>query len=330
MDRAPRLSFPGIVSSTWEHPRDKAALSVLRGIPGLQQVQSALSGLVNDRALRLMFLGSCLRTSPEQFPRVHDTLVEACRILDLAVPELYLTNDPNLNAMAIGINKPFIVLNAGLVNLMTDDGLLFVIGHELGHIKAGHSLFHTLLWLLVNLSFDLLPLDKMIKMPIILALRDWERQAEHSADRAGLLCVQDPETAYQTFVQSMSGGQPAQASVTEMFRQADEYEKGDGLIDSLYKLLNLLDSSHPMMVTRAKELKHWVESGAYQKILDGQYRRQGEEATPEENFKEAYQTWKDDLDKSQDPAAKLARQMVDSAEKAAGELGKLFGNLLNR
>lgn len=47
----------------------------------------------------------------------------------------YLVRDVNAFAMADGTVRVF----AGLMDLMTDDEIRFVIGHEVGHAKLGHS-----------------------------------------------------------------------------------------------------------------------------------------------------------------------------------------------
>ena len=39
--------------------------------------------------------------------------------------------------MALGTDKPFIVITTGMVDLMDDEEIRFVIGHELGHVLSG-------------------------------------------------------------------------------------------------------------------------------------------------------------------------------------------------
>lgn len=49
--------------------------------------------------------------------------------------QVYLTKDVNAFAMADGTIR----VNSGLMDLMTDEELLFVIGHEMGHVVKEHS-----------------------------------------------------------------------------------------------------------------------------------------------------------------------------------------------
>ncbi len=48
----------------------------------------------------------------------------------------YIARDINANATADGSIRVY----SGLMDLMTDNELIFVVGHEIGHVKCGHSL----------------------------------------------------------------------------------------------------------------------------------------------------------------------------------------------
>ncbi len=53
-------SLPGISSRAWEHPDDRGALVALRRLRGFDTLLERLSGLVNERAVRLVYLGSAI------------------------------------------------------------------------------------------------------------------------------------------------------------------------------------------------------------------------------------------------------------------------------
>src|ERR1700735_3000371 len=137
-----RIRLPGISSRAYEHPADRTALVALRKLTGFDTILKNLAGLFNDRALRLMVLASPVRRPARQFPDLYPAMLDGCYILDLpTVPELYVTQTPMVNAMALGTSKPFIVLNSGIVELMDPEEIRFVIGHELGHVLSGHSVY---------------------------------------------------------------------------------------------------------------------------------------------------------------------------------------------
>ena len=80
-------------------------------------------------------------------------MLDGCYILDLpSVPELFITQDPTVNAMALGTDKPFIVVTTGLLDLMDAEETRFVVGHELGHVLSGHSVYRTMLYHLILLA----------------------------------------------------------------------------------------------------------------------------------------------------------------------------------
>ena len=148
-----RIRLPGISSRAYEHPADRSALVALRKLTGFDLILKNLAGLFNDRSLRLMFLASSVRTSPEQFPNLHHAMLDGCYILDLPkVPELFIWQNPAVNAMTLGTDKPFIVITTGMVDLFDEEEIRFIIGHELGHVLSGHSVYRTMLFHLMNLA----------------------------------------------------------------------------------------------------------------------------------------------------------------------------------
>src|SRR6478609_10021080 len=155
-----RTPLPGISSRAWEHPADKGALVALRKLRGFDTVLKALSGLIRERAVRLSLLGSAVKVDERQFDRVHRLLTDVGATLDATeLPELYVSANPFLNASTIGMNKPTIVVNSALVDLLDEEELRFVIGHELGHALSGHALYQSLLWRLVSMAalFNAIP-----------------------------------------------------------------------------------------------------------------------------------------------------------------------------
>ncbi len=189
-----RVRLPGISSRAYEHPADRSALVALRKLTGFDVILKNLAGLFNDRAFRLMFLASSVRASEEQFPSLYHDLLDGCYILDLPkVPELFISQDPMVQAMAVGMDKPFIVITSGMVDLMDEDEIRFVIGHELGHVLSGHSVYRTMLYALIALAARLafIPFAWVGFKAVIWGLEEWFRKSELSCDRAGLLATQD-------------------------------------------------------------------------------------------------------------------------------------------
>jgi Zn-dependent protease with chaperone function len=325
-----RVTLTGISSRTWEHPADRGALVALRKLKGFDTILKAMSGLVSERAVRLVVLGSAVRADERQFPRVHRLLVDVATVLDMPVlPEIYVANDPVPNAVTIGMEKPLIVLNSGLVDLLNDDELGFVIAHELGHILSGHAVYQTLLQrlLILSTSFAAVPLGGLGLRVIVAALLEWSRKAELSADRAGLLGVQDPAVALRVHMQLASGGHIGDLDPTSFLAQGAEYRDAGDLRDSVLKLLLLESRSHPFAVVRAAELRAWVDSGEYTRVLGGGYPRRVDDdsATVSEAAKEAARSYAEAFRQTQDTLGRLVHDTAGWLGTAKGWWDERFG-----
>ena len=322
-----RTNFPDISPRSWEHPADRAALSALKKVPGLDVVLQKVVGGTTERSLRLLHPSSAVRVNENQFPEVYRLHREACTVFNVAdrMPELYVAQTPMLNARAIGVENPFIVLNSSMLGTLDEEELLCVIAHEIGHCLSGHVLYKTLLALLLRFTTMTLavPLAGIPLMAIIAALKEWDRKSELSADRAGLLVVQNPDVSYRLLMKMAGGGQIDQMSTNEFFLQAAEYGRGGSIFDSVYKLLNLLGQTHPFAVLRLTELKGWVDSGAYGKIMGGEYiRSDGDDSRSVwEDVRAAREQYREDMATSEDPLVGLFRSVGGAAAGAANAAG---------
>jgi Zn-dependent protease with chaperone function len=313
-----RATLTDISSRAWEHPADQGALVALRRLKGFDTVLKAVSGMFNERAFRLVFLGSAVRADERQFPTLHHLLVDVARVLDVAeLPELYVAANPTPNATTVGMSKPFIVLNSGLVDLLDDDELRFVVAHELGHAVSGHAVYQTLLQRLLQLTgvLNSLPLGALGVRAIVAALYEWSRKAELSADRAGLLATQDPATAFRVHMQLASGGHLDELDVTSFFAQGQEYLDAADLRDSVLKLLLVENRTHPFAVVRAAELRRWVDSGEYTRFLAGDYPRRSDDddAKVSDAAKAAAASYAETFQQTQDAVGKLVHDLAGAA-----------------
>jgi Zn-dependent protease with chaperone function len=261
-------TFPGLTAEDFQHPDDVTATAALRAIPGLDTLVSKVMEYGFERFYYLENVASNVRVSPRMFERLHKALGWGCKILGVDEPELYVALDPVPNAFTYGHTRPFIVLTSGLVDMLDDEERFFVIAHELGHIKCHHVLYTVLarnIAAVVNLIGQAtLGLGALLGQGLVVALYDWYRKAELSADRAGLLCVQDINPAVRSFMK-MAGGASrlyAEMDQTEFLRQIRAYEEADRSgLNRAYKLLLTAFRSHPFPILRAKELDEWHGTG---------------------------------------------------------------------
>ncbi len=312
----------GISSRAWEHPADKGALVALRKLKGFDALLKTLSGLVNERSVRLLLLGSAVRADERNFAELHRLLSDVAAVLDCTdVPELYVQASPVFNAFTIGMNKPIIVVNSAMVDLLDEDeeALRFLLGHELGHALSGHAVYRTLLMRILALTGVLyaIPGGALGLRAISAALLEWSRKSELSADRAGLLATQNPAAATRFHMKVASGGHLDDLDATSFFAQGAEYTETEDLRDSILKVLLVERQTHPFAVVRATELRRWTESGEYTAILGGSYPRRDGDATAKvsDAAQEAANSYTQTFQRTQDALGSLLHD-------AAGWMGQ--------
>jgi Zn-dependent protease with chaperone function len=322
-----RITLTGISSRAWEHPADRGALTALRELRGFDDVVKAFFGMWNERGFRLAFLAGAIRVDHRQYPRVYQRFTEAASTLDVSdLPEVYVNQDPVINGQAVGMDRPFIVITTAAVEKLDDDELRAMLGHELGHVRSGHAVYKTIMMILTRWAANLswLPIGTIALRAIIAAMYEWWRKAELSADRAGLLAGQDPAASLRLLMKLAGGGDLSQIDTAAFLEQAAEYESGGDLRDSIHKIGMTAWSTHPVPVARAAELRKWIDSGEYGRILGGDYPRRDDDgnASVSEDVKAAAKSYREDFQSSQDPLVGLLRKLGDGAADLAGSAAR--------
>ena len=261
-------TFPDLQAGDFQHPDDLSATAALQAIPGMDTLVSKVMEYGFERVYYLENVAGNVRVTPRMFERLYRSLGWGCKILGVDEPELYIQMDPTPNAFTYGHTRPFIVLTSGLIDLLDDEERFFVIAHELGHIKAGHVLYTVLarnIAAVVSLIGQVtLGLGALLGQGLVIALYDWYRKAELTADRAGLLCVQDMNPCLRTFMKLAGGASRlfAEMDQTEFVRQIRAYEDADrSNLNRAYKVLLNVFRTHPFPILRAKELDEWHSTG---------------------------------------------------------------------
>jgi Zn-dependent protease with chaperone function len=325
-----RVTLTGISSRAWEHPADRGALTALRELRGFDDVVKTFFGMWNERAFRLSYLAGAIRVDHRQYPEVHRVFTEAAAALDVTeLPVLYVSQSPWIEGQAIGLDKPFIVTSTGAVERLDPDELRCLFGHELGHVASGHAVYRTILMILTRWAQSLswLPVGALALRAIIAAMLEWWRKAELSADRAGLLAGQDPAAALRLLMKLAGGGDLTQVDTAAFLEQAAEYSGGGDLRDSIHKFGMTAYSTHPVPVARAAQLRRWVDSGAYGRILAGEYPHRDDDgdASVAEDVRAAAEDYRESFERSQDPLVGLLRRLGDGATDVGGWAGAQAG-----
>lgn len=268
------------------HPWDAKATEGLASVPGLDLVVKKVMEHGLERVFYLQNIADNVRVTETMFPKLHRYLRWACKILDVEEPEMYVSMSYDFNAFTYGHTRPFIVLNSGLLDILDEQERMYVIAHEVGHIKCEHVLYtvvaENLKTILDVVGKATLGIGSLVGTGLALPLYDWYRKAELSADRAALLAVQDPEVAVRVFMK-MAGG--SLSLFDEMDRDAflDQIrayeERDDSRLDRAYKFFITAFRTHPFPIMRAKHLDAWIHDGGFEGLCAGPAAGAGE---PEE------------------------------------------------
>jgi Zn-dependent protease with chaperone function len=261
----------GLKSDQFRHPLDRQATQALKQLPGLDILLRNLLGSVAEQFFYTENIASSVLVSDRQLPHLHKLLLEACQILDLEAPQLYIRQNPAPNAYTFAMRgkQPFIMVHTSLIELLTPEEIQAVLAHELGHLKCEHSVYLTIANLLL-LAGQLLPFGNLFTQNLQAQLMEWVRCAEFTCDRAALLVAQDPRVVASVLMK-LSGGSPTlapQLNLDAFLDQARSYESLS--TDELGKLLKQMQTaqlSHPVPVLRAKEVDRWASTQEYQALL---------------------------------------------------------------
>lgn len=282
-----RKHFDGLSADAFISENDRRALEALKRVPLLPKIVQKFYEVGLDRWLYCYNMSMSVRCGPMQYRTLYEIMRESCAVLDMPEPELYVTSNPFPNAYTSGVERPYITLRSSMIDTLNDEQLYHLMGHELGHIKAGHTLYK-------SVAFVLAPLLELIgrrtfglgdaaSIALVLAMSEWSRQAEISADRAGLLVSQSLDLSIDSNLALCAGPNRLSHEMSReaFMEQARAYQDMSAL-DSIGKVVIffLLSSTytHPMPVHRTQELERWVLSGAFDRIMAGDYPRVKEPA----------------------------------------------------
>lgn len=210
------------------------------------QIYSALQGAVVESILKIakdgtgddywrsQMEGHCMKVEKDILPKFYALCQEVKEKLDFKEPvDFYITGDGTLNAFSVAAEnegEPHIVnLNSAMFDLMSDDELRFVVGHELGHIINKDTALKRLIYFVFP--------PETTQTPIILQykIRLHDQLAELVADRYGYLACGNLDACVTAFFKMASGLDLGKMNVSidallaDNRKRLDFFLKGKGL-----------------------------------------------------------------------------------------------------
>lgn len=282
MLREDLVTFPDLSHQEFQHTLDKEATGILKGIDKFKSIIGTLNGYF-EHAQHYYNSSSCARVSETQYPSLYRAYVKMAQVLDVPkLPDLYVETVNEINAFASGIDRYSININSALLDIMTEREVLAIIGHELGHVKCDHMFYNTFTYFLRYFGSSLLsvippPFNSALDISVQLALLEWSRRAEFSADRAALLATQDVAAVTEALskLAGYSKTLSDPVSVEGIRLQANSFEEyvDDSWMAKLIKVQSMLRQTHPYTVLRVKEILAWSDSDHYKNMLSGNYQK---------------------------------------------------------
>jgi Zn-dependent protease with chaperone function len=228
----------------------RSVISMIGGLAGALFMSllvfgaTLLVGMFLVRMQRQTMLGNSLQIEYSDYAWLRDwaNIVAA----DLAMPriEIFVTQDPVINAYAFGFARPYtIVLQSGSIRYMTRDELKAIVVHEMGHIKYGHT--HAAVYLT---PFLVIPIINVVGSWIA---GFWQRRTELTSDRLALMYMEDSELVKAALIKVHVGPDVAKA-MNETARQWLQYTA-----ERPMNRLAQTFSSHPFLVRRLSHIDKW-------------------------------------------------------------------------
>lgn len=185
-----------------------------------------------------------VKASERNLPEIYRIARVAGVRLGVKPPGVYVVQDPEINAYALGLRKKIIVINTGLIDATDDDELTFIVGHELAHVKYGWTIPVHILG---------------ISVPVPLLFSSQKR--EYTCDRGGLIACRDLEKSILVLAKLALGKSLAsKIDVGKFYREEKEAEE-----DRISRLSEAL-ASHPPIRDRVLHLREFYNSALYQEL----------------------------------------------------------------
>jgi Zn-dependent protease with chaperone function len=215
-----------------------------------------------------------VQATEKQYARVFElAMIAAKRIGFAQVPAVYIEADRGYQSNTYGSEKDaFVNIGTFLPKLLSDRELLFILGHEFGHLKSRHALWMTVSMFLVGqsrsnlmsegiMSYISNPL-KIIEGGVESGISSWMRVADLTADRAALLVCGDIGLARRTLflLYFKSRKELDEVNVEEWTKQQEAQAM------TMAKVSQLMTSSTPYLGLRLRALEEFYRSSRYAEL----------------------------------------------------------------
>lgn len=208
---------------------------------------------------RTELLGTAVKVSDQQYPRVWQAAKIAGAALRVRVPSIFASPTESIRVKVLGTeDAPHLIVNLELAEKLDDTQLVAAIAHELAHIQNGQIFYATALHYLTSSAAFFV---RWVVQPAIMTLQAWSRRAEVTCDRAALLAVKDLDKTLSALVTLELGVERGSAfNAEEYLRSVPDVKKGIGRYAELFR-------SNPYMPKRVQALRLFAGSALYAQVI---------------------------------------------------------------
>lgn len=262
----------GLTPQAFYHLDDLKGLKRLEAVPGINKFLAETISNLREKFTSIEMYGDGLNITKDGYPELYGILTSVAKTLDCEkIPDFSMTWAYDISMGTEGAKSPKITALSGAVDLLEDNELSFLIGHEIGHIMAGHKPFHNVLITFYTPLMKMVPNAEIWVSLLRPMLLQWYRTSDYTADRVGLLACQDIDVALKTMIKM--SGLPKKfynnINTNSILKQAAEFErKNQNLAEGLIQNVSINTACAPWMVVRAAKLYQWYKSGAYTEIIN--------------------------------------------------------------
>lgn len=253
----------GLKMEDFIHPEDIKATAAISKVPGMDKLLRFVEDQYDNTITRVEMMGYCVRLTEDLAPRFFEILRHVCRILDYdRIPEVFCSRSYSIDVTISGADHPIIGISDYLLNDYDESMLYFLLGRVITRFKAGYMKYFTASDLILQGT----GIVGLISEPLRIALANWRRKAEMTADRGGLLACQNMQTAGRFFMHM--AGMPAPLTRDVKVR---DYLNACAVTSDMAKTgktVLTLGNESGWNNDRLRELNNWYAAGSMYDIIE--------------------------------------------------------------
>lgn len=256
----------------FEHPSMQKMNQLLRNSVLLRKSAESLSKTVSKPWYESTF--NTIAATEKQYPRVLEAgLLAARRLGAREIPPFNIELDRAYQSATYGSeHDAFVNIGSALPRFLNDEDLLFVLGHEMGHLVSHHALWTTVSTFLVGQQRQNLMSEgvmgilsnplKLIEGGVESLITNWMRVADFTADRAALLAVGSFDKAKRAiFLLHLRSRRELDEMDIDAWMSRVETQD-----PRMSKLSQMMTSSTPYLGSRLVELRNFAASPQYEAL----------------------------------------------------------------